>query len=55
MYKFEIESVYEDFYGNKELVDFSNYSTGPKFNVKTNNLIVGRIKDEAFDVSMKVL
>ena len=45
-YKVEAESVYEDFCEDEELFYFSNYSEGSKYYNNSNNLVVGKMKDE---------
>ena len=55
MYKIEIENVYEDLYKSKELFDFSNYSKDFKYYNDANNLVVGKMKNEASGVPIKVL
>ena len=46
MYKIEAENVYEDFYKNEELFDFSDYPNDSKYYNNSNNLIVVKMKDE---------
>ena len=45
---FEIKSknVYEEFYKQKDLFDFSNYSKDPKFFNETNKRVISKMKDE---------
>ena len=45
---FEIKSknVYEEFYKQKDLFDFSNYSKDSKFFNETNKKVIGKMKDE---------
>ena len=40
------EDVYEDFYKDKTLFDFSDYSLNSKFNDPVNKKVIGKIKDE---------
>ena len=40
------EDVYEDFYGDKDLFDFSYYSLNSKFFGPVNKKVIGKIKDE---------
>ena len=40
------EDVYEDFNRDKEIFDFSNYSTKSKYYDNSNKLVVGKMKDE---------
>ena len=51
MYEITTEDVYEDFSKDKEMFDFSNYSTKSKQYDKSNKLIVGKMKDETAGVS----
>ena len=46
MYEIKTEDVYEDFSKDKEIFEFSNYSTKPKPYDDFNKLEVGKIKDE---------
>ena len=46
MYEIKTEDVYEDFSNDKEMFDFSNYSTKSKYYDNSNNLVVGKMKDE---------
>ena len=46
VYKFEIKDIYEDFYGNKNLFDFSDYPRDSKFFDPVNKKVVGKMKDE---------
>ena len=45
-YEIKTEDVYEDFSSNKELFDFSNYSTKSKYYDNSNKLVIRKIKDE---------
>ena len=53
MYKFEAEIVYEDHYKDKDLFDFSNYPNNSKYYNNANNLVVGKMKNEACGVLIK--
>ena len=55
--KYEIitEDVFEDFSKDKEMFDFSNYSTKPKYYDNSNKLVVGKMKDETGGVALKSL
>ena len=44
-YEIKTEDVYEDFSNDKEMFDFSNYSTKWKYYDNSNKLVVGKIKD----------
>ena len=40
----------EDFYGNKEMFDFGNYSTKSKYYDVSNKLVIGKINDKTSGV-----
>ena len=42
--------VYKDFSHDKEIFDFSNYSTKSKYYDNSNKLVVGKVKDETAGV-----
>ena len=44
--KLRTEDVYEDFSSNKEMFEFSNYSTKSKYYENSNKLVIGKMKDE---------
>ena len=46
MYETITGDVYEDFSNDKEMFDFSNYSTKSKYYDNSNKLVVGNMKDE---------
>ena len=46
MWEIKTEDVYEDFSSNKEMFDFSNYSTKSKQYDGSNKLVIGKMKDE---------
>ena len=46
MYEIKTEDVYEDFSNDREMFDFSSYSTKSKYYDNSNKLVVGKIKDE---------
>ena len=46
IYEIKTEGVYEDFSSNKEMFDFSNYSTKSKYYDDSNKLAIGKMKDE---------
>ena len=46
MYEIKTEDVYEDFSSNKEMFDFSNYSTKSKYYDNSKKLVIGKVKDE---------
>ena len=53
MYDIKTEDVYEDFNNDKEMFDFSNYSTKSKCYNDLNKLVIGKIKDETAGVGIK--
>ena len=46
MYVIKTEDVYEDFSKDKEMSDFSNYSTMSKYYDDSNKLVVGKMKNQ---------
>ena len=46
VYEIKTEDVYEDFYGDKNLFDFSYYSLNSKFFDPGNKKVIGKMKDE---------
>ena len=46
MYEIKIEDINEDFRNNKEMFDFSNYTTKSKSYDDSNKLVIRKIKDE---------
>ena len=53
MYEIKTEDVYEDFNNDKEMLDFSNYSTKSKYYDNLEKLVVGKIKDETAGVAIE--
>ena len=53
MYKIKTEDVYEDFSNDKEMFDFSNYSTKSKHYDNLNKLVVGKMKNETAGVAIE--
>ena len=53
MYETETKNVYDDSYRNKEIFDFSNYSSKSKYYDDSNALIVGKMKDEMGGVAIE--
>ena len=53
MYKIETEIIYEVFYKNKELFDFSNYLEESNFYDNSNSSVVGKMKDETCDMPIR--
>ena len=43
MYEIKTKDVYKDFSSNKEVFDFSNYSTKSKYYYNSNKLVVGKM------------
>ena len=54
MYEIKTEDVYKGFSNNKELFDFSNYSSKSKYHDNSNKLVVGKMKDETVGVAIEV-
>ena len=46
MCKIKTGDVYEDFRNHKEMFDFSNYSTRSKYYDNSNQLVIGKTKDQ---------
>ena len=46
VYEIKTEDDYEDFYGDKNLLDFSDYSLNSKFFYPVNKKVIGKLKDE---------
>ena len=46
MYEIKTEDIYETFGSDREMFDFSNYSTKSKYNDNSNKLVTGKMKDE---------
>ena len=46
IYEIETDDVYEDFYENKNLFDFSDYSEDLKLFNSLNKKVIGKMKDE---------
>ena len=46
VYEFETKYVYEDFYEDKSLFDFSEYPRDSKFFYPFNRKVIGKMKDE---------
>ena len=52
MYEIKTEDVYDDFSNDKEIFDFSNYSTKSKYHDDSTKLVVGTMKDETAVVAI---
>ena len=53
MYEIKNEDVCEDFSNDKEMFDFSNYSTKSKYYDNSNKLVIGKMKDETASVAIE--
>ena len=53
IYEIKIEDVYEDFSNDKEMFDFSNYSTKSKYYDNLNKLVAGKMKDETASAAIE--
>ena len=52
-YEIKTEDVYEDFSNDKEMLDFSNYSTYSKYYNNSNTLVVCKMIDEIAGVAIE--
>ena len=53
IYEIKTEDAYEYFSTDKEIFDFSEYSTKSKYYDDSNKLVVGKVKDETAGVAVK--
>ena len=53
MYETETEDVWEDFSSNKDIFDFSNYSSKSKHYDNSNKLAIGNMKNETGSVAIE--
>ena len=53
MYEIKTEDVHKEFRNNKEMFDFSNYSTKSKYYENSNKLVVGAMKSETAGVAIE--
>ena len=53
MYEIKTEDLYKDFSNEKEMFDFSNYSTKSKYYDNSNKLVVGKMEDETTGVAIE--
>ena len=53
MYEIKTEDVYEDFSNDKEMFDFSNYSTKSKYYGNYYKLVVHKVKDGTAGVAIE--
>ena len=52
MYEIKTKEVYKDFSNDKEMLDFSDYSTKSKYYDNSRKLVVGKMKDEIVGVAI---
>ena len=55
VYEIKTEDVFKDFSNDKEMFDFSNYSTKSKYYDNSSKLVVGTVEDETAGVAIKEL
>ena len=53
MYETKTGDVYEAFSSNKEMLDFSNFSTKSKYHDDSNKSVIGKMKDETGGVAIE--
>ena len=53
MHEIETENVYDDFSKNKEMYDFTNFSTKSKCYDNSTALVVGKMEDEMGGVAIE--
>ena len=53
MYEIKTEDIYDNFSKDKEMLDFSNYSTKSKYYDNLSKLVVGKMKEETADVAIE--
>ena len=53
MCEIKTEDIYDNFSKDKEMLDFSNYSTKSKYYDNLNKLVVGKMKEETADVAIE--
>ena len=53
MFENKTEDVCEDFTSDKEIFDFSNYSTKSRYYDDSNKLVIGKMKDETGGVTIE--
>ena len=53
MYEIKTEDIYEDFSSDKEMFDFSNYSTKSKYYGNSKKLVIDKMKDETAGVAFE--
>ena len=53
MYETKTENVWKDFSSDKDIFDFSNYSSKSKYYDNSNKLAIGNMKDETGSVAIE--
>ena len=53
MYEIKTANVYEDFSNDKEMFNFSNYSSKSKYYDTSNRFVVGKMKDKTAGVAIE--
>ena len=53
MYETKTEDVWEDFSSDKDIFDFSNYSSKSKYYDNSNKLAIGNMKNETGSVAIE--
>ena len=53
IYEIKTEDVSQDFSNNKEVCDFSNYSTKLNYYDSSNKFVIGKMKDEITGVAIE--
>ena len=53
MYEIKTKEVYKDFSNDKEMLDFSDYSTKSKYYDNSKKLVFGKMKDEIVGVAIR--
>ena len=53
MHQIKTEAAHYDFSNNKEMFDFSNYSSKSKHYDSSNKLLVGKMKDETTGIAIE--
>ena len=54
MYEIKTEDAYKDFSNDKDMFDFSNYSTKSRY-YNSNKIVVGKMQDETAGVAIEEL
>ena len=53
MHEIKTEDIYKDFSSDEKMFDFRYYSTKSKYYDNSNNVVVGKIKDETAGVALE--